>query len=53
MEKKRGLMEIENDISEEELIKLIMSDHKINKYLGDKIIKKKIFIKNKLINLIV
>ncbi len=51
--KKRGLMETENNISEKELVKLIMSDDKINKYVGDKIIKKKIFIKNKLINLIV
>ena len=46
-------METENNISEKELVKLIMSDDKINKYVGDKIIKKKIFIKNKLINLIV
>ena len=51
--KKRGLIETEHNIKEEELVKLIMSDDKINKHIGDKIIKKKIFIKNKLINLII
>jgi leucyl-tRNA synthetase len=51
--KKRGLIETEKNINEEELIKLIMKDNKINKHLDDKTIKKKIFIKDKLINLII
>jgi len=51
--KKRSLINAEQDISEENLLILINRDQKLNKYLDEKKIKKKIFIKNKLINLII
>ena len=38
---------------EEDLLKLIKSDQKIFKYLDNKAIKKKIYIKNKLLNIII
>jgi leucyl-tRNA synthetase len=50
--KKRSLIETMLDISEDNLINLIMKDQSLNKYIVNKDIKKKIFIKNKLINLI-
>ena len=40
-------------IEEEDLLKLIKSDQKIFKYLDNKPIKKKIYIKNKLLNMII
>ena len=50
--KKRGLIETSKEISEENLLKLIMKNNNLAKYLNNKKIKKKIFIKGKLINLI-
>ena len=50
--KKRGLLVSESDITEEQLIKKIKDDDTINKFIQDKKIKKSIYIKNKLINLI-
>ena len=50
--KKRGLLVSEIDISEEKLISRIKGDEVINKFIKDKKIKKSIYIKNKLINLI-
>ena len=51
--KKRGLISTENNINEKNLIKQIENTNKIQKYLINKKIIKSIFIKNKLINLIV
>ena len=51
--KKRGLLEVKKNLDEETLIKLIKKDQKIMKYLLDKTIKKKIYIKNKILNVIV
>ncbi len=51
--KKRNLIEIEPDKSEEELFEIIKNDEKINKYIQGTEIKKKIYVKNKLINIIV
>ena len=51
--KKRGLIEINRDSNEIELMRKIMNNPNINKYLKNKEIKKKIFIKNKLINIII
>ena len=51
--KKRGVINIKKDISEEELIKLIEKDNQLNKYLVSKKVKRKIYIKNKLMNLII
>ena len=50
--KKRGLINAENNIQEEQLIEIIKKDANIKKYLDNKIIKKKIFVPNKLINVI-
>ena len=51
--KKRGLIEVERDISETNFIELVKNDDKIKKYFENKPIKRKIFIKNKLLNLII
>jgi leucyl-tRNA synthetase len=51
--RKRGLVNATLDLLEEDLIKLINKDKHINKYLIDKEIKKKIYIKNKLMNIII
>jgi len=51
--KKRAVVNVANDIKEEELIGEINKDKYLQKYLKNQNIKKKIFIKNKLINLIV
>ncbi len=50
--KKRGLVQVEQNIEEENLMKLILADEKLIKYLENKNIKKKIYIKDKLINII-
>ena len=51
--KKRGILSIKKNTSEEEIISSIYNETKINKYLSKKEIKKKIFVKNKLINIII
>ena len=51
--KKRGLIEVERDISETNFIELVKNNDKIKKYIENKPIKRKIFIKNKLLNLII
>ena len=51
--KKRGLLNLKKDTDEKELLSLVKKDEKLNKYLENKIIKKQIFIKNKIINLII
>ena len=51
--KKRGLINAKPNLNEEDLIKNINIDKNLSKYLIGKKIKKKIFIKNKLINLII
>ena len=51
--KKRGLIVTEKNIEETDLIKKIKFDEKLKKYLENKTINKKIYIPNKLINLII
>ncbi len=51
--KKRGLITTNRNISENDLIKLINNNIEINKYVKNQEIKKKIFIPNKLINIII
>ena len=51
--KKRGLVTLPKNSSEDELLKKIINDEKIFKYIEGKKIKKKIFIKDKLINVII
>ena len=51
--KKRGLIETMRDISKDNLLEKIKQDNSLNKYLENKEFKKVIFIKNKLINIII
>ena len=51
--KKRATFEGKKDMTEEELSKNLMNAIELNKYLKDKKIKKKIFVPNKLINIII
>ena len=46
-------MNFNKDINEKDLLLEIKNNGKINKFLKDKEIKKSVYIKNKLINLIV
>ena len=50
--KKRGLIQTKTNISEEKLFDTILRDEKLSKYLNKKNIKRKIYIKNKLMNII-
>ena len=50
--KKRGLLKVKRDINEDGLLDLIYKDIKLKKYIETSKVKRKIFIKNKLINLI-
>ena len=51
--KKRSLVQTESNISEEKLFEIIKNDEKIKKYLNQKNIKKKIYIKDKILNIII
>jgi len=51
--KKRGLIKTNRDISERDLINLIKTDKEIKKYIENQEFKKKIFVPNKLINIII
>ena len=51
--KKRGLLNLKKDTDEKELLSLIKKDEKINKHIENKIIKKQIFVKNKIMNFII
>ena len=51
--KKRDLLSVDKSLQEEEVLKLINDNEKINKFLANKKIKKTIYVKDKLINLII
>ena len=51
--KKRGLIQTKPNIAEEKLFEIIKNDEKIIKYFDQKKIKKKIYIKDKLLNIII
>ena len=51
--KKRGLLKTKPNVSEENLLASILKDEKLLKYLEQENIKRKIYIKNKLINIII
>ena len=51
--KKRGLIIAKRDLKKKKLISLINENNEINKFINDQKIKKKIFVPNKLINLII
>ena len=51
--KKRGSLEVDKDISEEDIIKKIQSENSLKKIFLNKKIDKKIFVKNRLINFLI
>ena len=51
--KKRGLVQTRPNIIEEKLFEIIKNDEKVMKYLDQKEIKRKIYIKDKLLNIII
>ena len=51
--KKRGLISTKPNITEEKLFQIIKNDYKIMKYFDQKKIKNKIYIKDKLLNIII
>ena len=51
--KKRGLIPLDPDKTEEKILEIIKKDKQIAKYLQDNQIKKSIYIKNKLLNIII
>ena len=51
--KKRALILSKRDISENDLVDIINKEENLKKYLSGKQIKKKIFVPNKLINIII
>ena len=50
--KKRSIIETKNNIQENDLIDLIMANETLKKYLNKKTILKKIFVPNKIINIV-
>ena len=50
--KKRGLISVKQNLNEEDLMILVNKDKNLIKYLAEKEIKKKIYIKDKLMNII-
>jgi leucyl-tRNA synthetase len=51
--KKRALTEVKKDINEKELLEILLKDASLKKYFFNKEIKKKIYIPNKIINIII
>ena len=51
--KKRGIINTKKDLDENEIFNEIKKDDKLSKYIDEDKIKKKIYIKNKIINLII
>ena len=51
--KKRGILKLKRDIDEDKILNEIMKNEILLKYVENKTIKKKIFIPNKLINIII
>ena len=51
--KKKGLINTKKDLKEDELFNEIMKDEKFIKYFTDEKIKKRIYVKNKIINFII
>ena len=51
--RKRSTIKTRRDINDKEILEKIIEDEKINKYLNNKSIFKHIYVKNRLINLII
>ena len=50
--KKRTILKVKTDITEEEILQIIQINQEIEKFLKDQKIKKSIFVPNRLINII-
>ena len=50
---KKSLINVKKNILEDEVLEIINKDINMEKYLKNNVIKKKIFIPNKLINIII
>ena len=53
MGKKKGIIETKKDGDEETIMDLISKEDKINKNIKNKKIKKVVFVKNRLINILI
>ena len=51
--KKRNIIQTNKNLSEKDLLKIIIQDEKLKKYLENKVIKKNIYVQDKLINIII
>ena len=51
--KKRGLLNLKKDSDQKEVLSMVKKDERLNKYIESKEIKKQIFVKNKIMNLII
>ena len=51
--RKRGLVKTEPNLSEEKLFEIIKNDETLTKHINQKNVKRKIYIQNKLINIII
>ena len=51
--KKRGLVVVKKEINENELLEILKKDEALKKHIDDKLIKRQIYVKNKLINIII
>ena len=51
--KKRGVFDLKRDSSEEVIVSKIMQDKNLSKYLNGQKLKKTIFVKNKIVNIII
>ena len=51
--KTRGIIDVKNNLDEKDVINIVHQQEKMKNYIKDKKIKKTIFIKNKLINIII
>ena len=51
--KKREMINVERNINENKLLKILESNERIKKFMTDKEIKKKIFVPNRIINFII
>jgi len=51
--KKRAILKVKRDMSEKEILKIIKPNKEVEKFLTEQIIKKIIFVPNRLINIII
>ena len=50
--KKRSIIKTERNIREEELVNIVLNEDNLKKYINNKIIKRRIFVPNRLLNII-